>query len=47
LRSAAREKKVAWPREAKAQQSSAQSGEPESAAREGVANRRSGELSKC
>jgi len=35
LRSAAREEKAAWPREAKVQQSSARSGEPESAAREG------------
>jgi len=35
LRSAAREEKAAWPREAKAQQSGARSGEPESAAREG------------
>ena len=34
-RSAARKKKVVWPREAKAQQSSARSGEPESAAKEG------------
>jgi len=35
LRSAAREEKAAWPREAKAQQSGAQSGEPENIAREG------------
>jgi len=34
-RSTAREEKVTWPKEAKAQQSSAWSGEPESAAREG------------
>ena len=32
--------KTAWPREAKAQQSSAQSGEPESAAREGNSRRK-------
>ena len=35
MRSAAREEKAAWPREAKAQQSGARSGEPESTAREG------------
>ena len=35
LRNAAREEKVVRPREAKAQQSGARSGEPESAAREG------------
>ena len=34
-RSAAKEEKAAWPREAKAQQSSAQSGELESIARKG------------
>jgi len=34
-RSAAKEEKAAWPREAKAQQSGARSGEPESAARKG------------
>ena len=46
-RSAAREEKVARPREAKAQQSGVQSGELGSAAREGVVERRSGEPSKC
>jgi len=34
-KSAAKEERAVWPREAKAQQSGAQSGEPESAAREG------------
>jgi len=34
-RSAAREEKAVWPKEAKAQQSGARSGEPEGAAREG------------
>jgi len=34
-RSAVREEKAVWPREAEAQQSGARSGEPESAAREG------------
>ena len=34
-RSVAKEKKTAWPREAKAQQSGTRSEEPESAAREG------------
>jgi len=34
-RSAARKEKAAWPKEAKAQQSGTQSGEPESAAKEG------------
>jgi len=46
-RSAAKEKKAARPREAKAQQSGAQSGKPEGAAREGVVARRSGEPSRC
>jgi len=35
LRSTVKEEKVAWPKEAKAQQSGTQSGEPESAAKEG------------
>jgi len=39
LRGTAREEKAAWPREAKAQQSSTWSGEPESAAREGGSQR--------
>jgi len=38
-RSIAREEKAAWPRKAKVQQSGAQSGEPESAAREGDSQR--------
>jgi len=42
-----KEKKVVWPKETKVQQSSAWSGEPESAAKEEIAERRSEECSKC
>jgi len=39
LRSTTKEEKAAWPREAKVQQSSTQSGELESAAKEGGSQR--------
>ena len=42
-----KKEKAVWPREAKMQQGSARSGEPESAARGGVVERRSKEPSKC
>ena len=46
-RSAAKEEKVARPKEAKAQRSGAWSEEPESIAKEGVVKGRSGEPLKC